>query len=105
MAQTYSQTRAMLAITKASLRSIFKSPQAVFFSLFFPIVLIIIFGSLGRGNGISMEIAFEKNTDTLNPVYFAIKNTPVFKIVKGEQADLEDRMKKGRITALIGIKR
>ena len=83
MAQTYSQTRAMLAITKASLRSIFKSPQAVFFSLFFPIVLIIIFGSLGRGNGISMDIAFEKNTDTLNPVYFAIKSTPVFNIVKG----------------------
>ena len=105
MAQPYSQTRAMLAITKASLRSIFKSPQAVFFSLFFPIVLIIIFGSLGRGNGISMDIAFEKNTDTLNPVYFAIKNTPVFNIVKGEQADIEDRMKKGRITALVGIKR
>ena len=105
MAQIYSQTRAMLAITKASLRSIFKSPQAVFFSLFFPIVLIIIFGSLGRGRGISMDIAFEKNTDTLNPVYFAIKNTPVFNIVKGEQADLDDRMKKGRITALVGIKR
>ena len=105
MAQPYSQTRAMLAITKASLRSIFKSPQAVFFSLFFPIVLIIIFGSLGGGNGISMDIAFEKNADTLNPVYFAIKSTPVFNIVKGEQADLEDRMKKGRITALLGIQR
>jgi ABC-2 type transport system permease protein len=105
MAQPYNQTRAMLAIMKASLRSIFKSPQAVFFSLFFPIVLIIIFGSLGRGKGISMDIAFEKNTDTLNPVYFAIKNTPVLNIVKGDQADLEDRMKKGRITALVDIKR
>jgi ABC-2 type transport system permease protein len=40
--QQYSQWKAMWAICKAALRAIFRSPQAVFFSLFFPMVLIAI---------------------------------------------------------------
>jgi ABC-2 type transport system permease protein len=57
MAQRYDQRRALFAITKASFKSIFKSPSSTFFSLFFPIVLIIIFGSLGGGGGMSFDVA------------------------------------------------
>jgi ABC-2 type transport system permease protein len=105
MSRPYSQLQALWAITKASLIAIFKSPQSVFFSLFFPIVLIIVFGALSRGGGVSMDIAFDKKSDTLNPVYFAIKNAPVFDIVKGDDAGLEDRMRKGRITAILDIRK
>ncbi|MGC4038763.1 MAG: ABC transporter permease [Chitinophagaceae bacterium] len=104
MSKPYSQFTALMAITKASLRAIFKSPQAIFFSLFFPIVLIVIFGSLGGGGGISMDIAIDKKSDTLNPVYLAIKNTPLFNIVQGSDSDLEDQMKKGRITAIAEVR-
>ncbi len=62
MPKTYSQLRAMLAITKASLLATFKSPQSIFFGLFFPVVLIVIFGSLSRGGSTSIDVAFEKNT-------------------------------------------
>ena len=54
MSKPYSQFTALMAITKGSLKAIFKSPQAVFFSLFFPIVLIVIFGSLGGDGSFSM---------------------------------------------------
>ena len=95
----------MLAITKASLKTTFKSPQAVFFSLFFPIVLIMIFGALGGRGGISVDVAFDPQSDTSNAVYQSIRNNPVFNVEKADPKELDDRLKKGRITALINIKK
>jgi len=95
----------MWAIGKATMRAIFRSPQAVFFSLFFPVVLIVIFGSLGGGGGISLNVAFDNNTDTANAIYQAVGRVSVFNVVKTGQPDVEDRLKKGRITAIINIKK
>ncbi|HEY4874557.1 MAG TPA: ABC transporter permease, partial [Puia sp.] len=105
MPSKYNQFRAMWAISKSTSRAIFRSPQAVFFSLFFPVVLIVIFGSLGGGGGISLDVAFNSNTDTTNMVYQKIEQLPYFNIIKSGQADIEDRFKKGRITAVISIKK
>jgi ABC-2 type transport system permease protein len=105
MDKPYNQWRGMMAIAKASLKAIFRSPQAVFFSLFFPVVLIVIFGALSGGSGISLDIAFHSSSDTNNKVYHAITATPVFAIKKGTDAEIEDRLKKGRIAALINIKK
>ena len=103
MSKPYSQWKAMMAIVKAASKAIFKSPQAVFFSLFFPIVLIVIFGALSGSRGISLDVAFDAKSDTTNPLYYAIKRVPVLKIIKTDTADIQDRLKKGRITALISI--
>lgn len=103
MAKSYSQRKAFLAIAKASFKAIFKSPQATFFSLFFPIVLIIIFGSIGRGGSVSFDVAMDKNSDTTNDLYNIFTHAPIFNIVKGDPADIMDRLKKGRISALIRI--
>lgn len=105
MSQSYSQTRALWAISKASFRSIFKSPQAVFFGLFFPIVLIVVFASIGRGGGVSFNIAIDKNSDTTSAFYDSLKASPFIKIIRGDEADIIDRLKKGRITALVTIKK
>src|SRR3954462_8614499 len=103
MSGQYNQWTAMWAICKATLRAIFKTPQAIFFSLFFPIVLIMVFGALAGGGGKAYDIAFDAKSDTLNPVYFAIKTSPFFDIQKGTESELLDRLKKGRVTALITI--
>jgi ABC-2 type transport system permease protein len=105
MSNQYNQWTAMWAIAKASLRSILKSPQATFFSLFFPVVLIMVFGALGGGGGLSVDVGFDGNTDSANNIYTAIKGNPFFDIAKGTQTELEDKLKKGRITALISISR
>jgi ABC-2 type transport system permease protein len=105
MSQQYNQWTAMWAITRAALRATFKSPQAVFFSLFFPIVLIMVFGALSGSRGISLDIAFEAQSDTSNLVYNAIKGSSVIKVKKGSENDLLDQLKKGRITALIDIRK
>ncbi len=105
MDKPYNQWKGMLAITRASLKATFRSPQAVFFSLFFPVVLIVIFGALSGGSGISFDVAFDRNADTTNFVYKAINGNNAFTVKKGTEADLEDRLKKGRITAIINIKK
>ena len=105
MAGPYNQRRALFAITKASFKSIFKSPSATFFSLFFPIVLIIIFGSIGGGGGVSFDVAMDQRSDTMNIIYQAISHAPIFNVVRGTEADIEDKLKKGRITAIINIQK
>lgn len=96
----------MLAITKASLKATFRSPQSIFFSLFFPIVLIWIFGSLGSGNATpSVDVAFEKSVDSANMMYHSLQHNPVLHFVTDKKKDIEDELLKGRITAVIDIKR
>lgn len=105
MASNYSQFKAMLAITRASLQSMLRSPQAVFFSLFFPVVLIVIFGAIGGGKGVKLDVAFDKNSDTVNVLYPMLKTLPVLNVKDGDEAKLQDDLKKGRITALIDIQK
>ena len=105
MATPYNQRRALFAITKASFKSIFKSPSSTFFSLFFPIVLIIIFGSLGSGGGISFDVAMDKNSDSANIVYQHITHSPIFNIKNGTEAEIEDQLKKGRLTAILSVQK
>ena len=93
----------MLAITKASLQTIFRSPQAVTFSLVFPIIMIVIFGSLGGNNAVMMDIAIDGRSDTSNVVYHAIKSMPVFKIAEGSATEMQDNLKKGRLTAIVRL--
>jgi ABC-2 type transport system permease protein len=105
MPQKYNQWTAMWAVCKAAMLAIFKSPQAIFFSLFFPVVLIMVFGALSGNRGISMDIAFDADSDTTNFIYDRIKSIPGLNVRKGTQADLADRLSKGRLTALLTIKK
>ena len=107
MQQKYNQLRAMWAVTKGSLRATFRSPQSIFFSLFFPIVLIWIFGALGRGGIPTVDVALEKNTDTVatKDFYSSLKQNPVLHFVNDKGKDIDDELKKGRIAAVIDIKK
>lgn len=49
MPKPYSQLTAMLSITKASFRSILRSPSAVVFSIAFPLIFILVFGFIKVG--------------------------------------------------------
>lgn len=99
----YSQVKAMLAITKASLRSIFRSPSAVVFSIAFPLIFILVFGFLSSGGNINVNVAMDAKSDTLNPVYTSIKKIAGFKFISKDSATIKGELAKGRITALINI--
>lgn len=95
----------MLAVTKASLAATFKSPQSIFFSLFFPIVLIWIFGSLAGGGGgvAAVNVAFEKDVDSTSVLYLQMKNHPLLKFVDPAAKDIEEELSKGRIAAILSV--
>lgn len=94
----------MLAISKASLIAIFRSPQSVFFSLFFPVVLIVIFNFIGKGNQFSsVNVAFDQKADTSNFIYQSLKQHALLHVAKGSETEIYDLLKKGRITAIIQV--
>ena len=105
MQQPYNQIRAMLAITKASFRSIFRSPSAVVFSFAFPLIFILVFGFVGGGGRISLRISLDNSSDTLNPVFQALKEVNGITIIKEEDKQIIEDLEKGRITAIIKFRK
>ena len=101
--RSYSQIKAMLAITRASLRSILRSPSAVIFSIAFPLIFILVFGFLSSGGNFNVKVALAPNADTTNLVYTKIKSLAELKFITADQAIVDAELAKGRIIALIDI--
>ena len=104
MSNNYSQWKAMLAISKASFRAIFRSPSAVIFSFAFPLIFILVFGFIGGGSP-TVRIGFTKTTDTTqrNAVYQQLTKYKTIRIVEKSEEELKSDLMKGRITALIDM--
>ncbi len=103
MAVKYNQWKALLAMSKASLIGIVRSPSAVIFSLGFPLVFILVFGFIGD-NGISVKVGVDAATDTSSYLYKQLASEKSLKLISGQPAaEMEDDLKKGHITAIIRI--
>jgi ABC-2 type transport system permease protein len=99
----YSQIRATLSLTLASIRSMLKTPSAIFFGIIFPLVFILIFGLLG-GDGSSAEVFFVKDVDKDNPVYKVLEETDIIR--KSELktlAEAEEKLLIGQLDAILDI--
>lgn len=100
----YSQSRALWAITRASFKAIFAYPGAIFFSLMFPIIFVLIFGAFGNGGGPAYRVALEKPFDTTDTLYKSLK--AIVKII--EYPDTTQRRKdliRGRLTAILNLEK
>ncbi|TFF38877.1 ABC transporter permease [Mucilaginibacter psychrotolerans] len=101
----YSNTRATLAIAKASFRSILRSPSAVVFSLAFPLIFIVVFANIG-GSGVKVDVGVAKGTDTLSPIYQALKRSSVINLETNVSSDdMKKDLSKGSLDAIIEIKK
>lgn len=94
----------MMAITKGSLRAVFRSPSAVVFSFVFPLIFILVFGFIG-GGGPVVRVAFTEKTDTTgtNLIYQSLINRKSIKVSEGSVDEINDQLQKGRVTAILGI--
>jgi ABC-2 type transport system permease protein len=100
----YSQWRAMFAITRASLRSITRSPSAVVFTLAFPLIFIVVFGFMGGGR-FSVDVAVKSGCNTANPIYMALQGIDVVNLdTTADSEKLGSDLEKGRIDATLLIK-
>ena len=105
MAQ-YSNMRAMRALIKASLQSIFKSPSAIVFTIAFPLTLILVFGFLGNGAGFSIKVAKAPGSDSTNQLYNTLRQIPILKWSEaGDSANVNKMLQEGDIVATIAIKK
>jgi ABC-2 type transport system permease protein len=102
----YSNTRATLAIAKASFRSILRSPSAVVFSLAFPLIFILVFANIG-GSGVAIDVGVGKGCDTLNPIYKALKEkAKMVNLVTNETPEeMKADLSKGSIDAIMDIRK
>ena len=101
----YSNTRATLAIAKASFRSILRSPSAVVFSLVFPLIFIVVFANIG-GSGVTVDVGVTKTCDTTNPVYQILKKNQLINLIKNQSAsEMDKNLSKGSLDAILDIKR
>ncbi len=99
----YSQFRAMFAITKASFRSMTRSPSAVVFTLLFPLIFIVVFGFIGGGS-LSLDVAVSKNCDRKNPIYYQAHFIPSIGLIEDmSEADQLTALQKGKIDAILTV--
>jgi len=105
MSKPYSNTKATLALAKASFRSIMRSPSAVVFTLAFPLIFILVFGFLG-GGGIRVDVAIAPGSDLENPVIKALENSSVIHLVKDKSlTEIQEELEKGHFAAVISVQK
>jgi ABC-2 type transport system permease protein len=98
----YSQSRAMMAVIKASLKGQLRSPMSLVFGFFFPFLFILIFGTSNRSMP-AVKIAFSEKTDTASLLYKSITAIPSVITIKDTGKTLQDQFIKGRVTAILDI--
>jgi ABC-2 type transport system permease protein len=99
----YSQVQAMLAITKASLRAIFRSPSTIVFGFAFPLIFILVFGFIG-GGGITVRIALKNPADTNNILMKeGLLKNPSIRLMKISYEKAVKDLSKGNIAAIIEL--
>ena len=103
MNKSYNNTKATLALAKASFRSITRSPSAVVFTLAFPLIFILVFGFLG-GGGVKLDLAVAPGSDMQNPVIIALQQTSVVHLITDKsETELQQRLEKGTIAGVIDV--
>lgn len=102
----YNNIRAMRALIRASLQSIFKSPSAIVFTVAFPLIFILVFGFLGNNGGYSIKVTSSPGSDTSNMLYQVLRyKVQVIKwIPYKDSATTKKLLQQGDITAVINIK-
>ena len=101
----YNHVKATLAITKASLRSMLRSPSAIVFSLAFPIIFILVFGFIGGRSNYHFDVALSQNCDTVNPIYSWMNADSNTIIHSGTIEEKNAALLKGKLDAIVDIKK
>ena len=106
MVKKYSQSRALGAITKASVLASLRNPQSFVFSLIFPLVFVFIFGAFSGGSFTKYTLALSPNCDTSNVLYKTVSSLP-FIVIKpfADTAEMRKELEKGKLTGILEIQK
>jgi ABC-2 type transport system permease protein len=105
MVKRYSQSRAALAIARGSFLAMIKSPTSVVFSILFPIIFIIVFGSIGDPADLIIKVAIDPHADTSNLIYHSLVRIKIVQIENyKDTGEMETALKRGRLTAILNFR-
>jgi len=94
----------VLTLSKFSLLATLRSPTSVVFSLLFPIIFIVVFGSMIGDQSPVMKLAVAPGCDTVNPMFKAIETYRAITLKRGMSAtEQSDALTKGQLTAVLTI--
>jgi ABC-2 type transport system permease protein len=96
---------ALLLLTIANIKSFTRDRAALFWTLAFPLIFVILFGSIFSGGSNQRTIGFADldatpASATLNAAFGQVNGV---KLVDGSEADLVAQMKKGDVSAVIVV--
>ncbi|MDB5282424.1 MAG: transporter permease [Bacteroidota bacterium] len=95
----------MLAITVASLRSIFRNPSTVAFSFAFPLIFIVVFGFIGN-RSIKVAVGVVPGSDTTSQVYNMLRSRPEIKLITNEtNVAMLELLEKGKLDGILNIQK
>jgi ABC-2 type transport system permease protein len=100
----YNQLRAMLAIARGSFKGMLRNPSAVAFGFGFPLVIILVFGSIG-GGGSKVSVALKQQKDTADWVIQGLLKTTLVTLSDdgNDPATIRKDLERGRIAAILSI--
>lgn len=107
MPASYSPVRAVFSIGKASFLAMLRSPTSIVFSILFPVIFVVVFGSINDVGALTFKLAVAPGCDTANSIFSEIKNIPHLTI-KNDAATPEQQtedLNKARLTAVLDIKK
>jgi len=103
MTNNYNQLRAMLAIARGSFKGMLRNPSAVAFGFGFPLVIILVFGSIG-GGGRTVPVALTRQRDTADWVIQGLLKTTLVTLSNDtDTATIRRDLERGRIAAVLSV--
>ena len=97
--------RALLLLTVANIKSFTRDRSALFWTLAFPLIFVLLFGSIFSGGSSERTIGFADSdvTPASAQLKQAFGGLPNVKIVNGSEGELLDRMKKGDVSTVVVV--
>jgi ABC-2 type transport system permease protein len=96
---------ALLLLTVANIKSFTRDRAALFWTLAFPLIFVVLFGSIFSGGNNDRSIGFADldSSPASGQLAAAFRTIPGVKLVDGTEADLVARMKKGDVSSVIVV--
>lgn len=97
----------IVVFAKIDIRRLFRDKVAIFFVFVFPLIFLLIFGSIFNGNNMSFRVAVMNNSDTVFAKEF-VKNMSKDEVIKVDKeitnmATAKEKMNRGQLDATIVI--
>lgn len=86
MSKKYSQFKAALVLSKASLIATLRSPTSIVFALLFPIIFVTVFGAMVDNTAVKVKIVLSPHSDSSSPMYAAVKAISIFDLSYGKDS-------------------